>query len=72
MDRQNAVTLADKLIEIGREPLKIDGKEIKSSFSIGIALFPDNGADCKTLLDKADQALYKAKRKGRDGYHFIE
>jgi diguanylate cyclase (GGDEF)-like protein len=72
MDRQNAVTLAEKLINIGREPLKIDGKEIKSSFSIGIALYPDNGADCKTLLDKADQALYKAKRKGRDGYYFIE
>jgi diguanylate cyclase (GGDEF)-like protein len=72
MDREDAVTLAEKLIKLGREPLNLDGNEIKSSFSIGIALYPDDGADYETLLDKADAALYKAKRKGRDGYHFVE
>jgi len=72
IDRQNAVTLAEKLIKLGREPLHLDGKEVKSSFSIGISLYPDDGDDYETLLDKADSALYKAKRKGRDGYHFVE
>jgi len=72
IDRQNAVTLAEKLIKLGREPLNLDGKEVKSSFSIGISLYPDDGDDYETLLDKADSALYKAKRKGRDGYHFVE
>ncbi len=72
MGRENAVTLAEKLITLGREPLNLDGNEIKSSFSIGISLYPDDGDDYETLLDKADAALYKAKRKGRDGYHFVE
>jgi diguanylate cyclase (GGDEF)-like protein len=72
VDREDAVTLAEKLIELGREPLILDGKEIKSSFSIGISLYPDNGDDYETLLKKADEALYEAKRKGRDGYHFVE
>jgi len=72
VDKEDAVTLAEKLIKVGREPLNLDGKEIKSSFSIGISLYPDDGDDYETLLDKADEALYKAKRKGRDGYHFVD
>ena len=72
LDREDAVTLAEKLIDLGREPLILDGKEIKSSFSIGISLYPDNGNNYDTLLKKADEALYEAKRKGRDGYHFVE
>ena len=72
VDRDDAVTLAEKLIELGRKSLVLEGKEIKSSFSIGISLYPDNGDDYETLLKKADEALYEAKRKGRDGYHFVE
>jgi len=70
--RENAATLAKKLIKLGREPLKFGESQIKSSFSIGISLYPDDGDDYETLLDKADEALYKAKRKGRDGYHFVD
>ncbi|MCH6580758.1 MAG: GGDEF domain-containing protein, partial [Nitrospinae bacterium] len=72
VDREDAVTLAEKLVKLGREPLNLDGNEIKSSFSIGISLFPDNGADYETLLNKADEALYEAKRKGRNRYHLAE
>ena len=72
VDREDAVTLAEKLVKLGREPLNLDGNEIKSSFSIGISLFPDNGADYETLLNKADEALYEAKRKGRNRYHLVE
>jgi diguanylate cyclase (GGDEF)-like protein len=72
IDREDAVTLAEKLIQLGREPLILDGNEIKSSFSMGISLYPDDGDDHETLLKKADEALYKAKRKGRDGYHFVD
>jgi diguanylate cyclase (GGDEF)-like protein len=34
--------------------------------SIGLALFPEHGADAETLLQAADIALYEAKRNGRD------
>lgn len=72
VDRDNAKTLAEKLIKLGRETLNLDGNEVKSSFSMGISLYPDHGADYETLLNKADEALYKAKRNGRDRYHFVE
>jgi len=70
-DREDAVTLAEKLIALGREPLNLDGNEVRSSFSIGISLYPDNGTDHETLLKKADDALYMAKHKGRDRYQFV-
>jgi diguanylate cyclase (GGDEF)-like protein len=70
-DRENAVTLGEKLIRLGREPLELNGHVIKSSFSIGISLYPDDGTDYETLLKKADDALYEAKRKGRDRYQFV-
>ncbi|MCZ6514054.1 MAG: diguanylate cyclase [Nitrospinae bacterium] len=70
-DREDAVILAEKLIALGREPLNLDGNEVRSSFSIGISLYPDNGTDHETLLKKADDALYMAKHKGRDRYQFV-
>ena len=70
-DRENAVTLGEKLIRLGREPLELDGHVVPSSFSIGISLYPDDGTDYETLLKKADDALYEAKRKGRDRYQFV-
>lgn len=39
------------------------------SGSIGVARYPQDGADCKVLLYKADQALYLTKKNGKDGYH---
>ena len=72
IDRQNVVTLAEKLLKLGRSSLTLDGNEIKTSFSMGISLYPDDGDDYETLLKKADEALYKAKRNGRDGYHFVD
>lgn len=72
IDMEDAGTLAEKLIKLGGEPLMIDGNEVQLSFSIGISLYPDNGNNYESLLDKADKALYEAKRKGRNRYHFIE
>ncbi len=71
-DRGNAEMLAGKFIKLGREPLDLNGHKIQSSFSIGISLYPDNGSDYETLLKKADEALYEAKRNGRDRYHLVE
>ena len=47
-------------------PFDIDGLELHTRPSTGIAIFPDHGADPETLLQRADVAMYAAKRTGRD------
>ncbi|MCL1044629.1 EAL domain-containing protein [Shewanella electrodiphila] len=44
---------------------------ITSSASIGVACFPEDGVDCKTLLKHADTAMYAAKHAGRNGAYFF-
>lgn len=44
--------------------------ETNSSVSVGIAQFPEDGSDFKTLYNAADKALYHVKRNGKNSYHF--
>jgi len=69
--QKDAGTLANKLLEVVRPPFMIENHEIRITLSIGISLSPDNGDSSKTLLKRADEALYLAKNKGRDCYHFF-
>lgn len=52
-------------------PFKIDDRELVITVSIGIAVYPDDGADFESLLKKADMAMYRAKGAGRNAYHFF-
>jgi diguanylate cyclase (GGDEF)-like protein/PAS domain S-box-containing protein len=67
-DSSDAVRVAGKLIEAMREPFNVDGRELYVSVSMGIALYPEDGADCETLMVNADVAMYRAKDLGRDGF----
>jgi diguanylate cyclase (GGDEF)-like protein len=49
--------------------IRLPGKdEVKVSGSVGISTYPADGCDYETLLKKADEALYEAKRKGKNRY----
>jgi diguanylate cyclase (GGDEF)-like protein/PAS domain S-box-containing protein len=65
---EDAVHVAEKIIRNVQEPMNIGGTNIEVSASIGIALFPDDGADPETLLRNADSAMYRAKESGRNTY----
>jgi diguanylate cyclase (GGDEF)-like protein/PAS domain S-box-containing protein len=67
-DDQYAPLVAEKLINAFKQPLALDEHEITISLSIGISLFPQHGEDTETLLRNADAAMYKTKKKGRNGY----
>lgn len=58
--------IADKLIASIAEPLSLSEKLTSTSASIGVALFPQHGADLETLLKHADQAMYAAKSRGKN------
>jgi predicted signal transduction protein with EAL and GGDEF domain len=53
------------------EPISIAGYELFVTASIGIAQFPDHGADVDHLLRHADAAMYEAKRLGKNQFRFF-
>ena len=62
---------AGQLLDTVARPFLIDGRELVTTASIGIALFPADGADLGTLLKNADTALHQAKAVGRNTYQFF-
>ena len=68
---QGAARVAQKLLDASRESYQIDHHELTMAPSLGIALFPDDGADFDTLSQCADVAMYRAKVDGRNTYRFF-
>ena len=62
--------LRGKTSEVMRFVLDVEGQVISVSASIGIALFPQHSHEPSTLLKLADQAMYAAKRKGKNTFAF--
>lgn len=60
-----------KIVETIRSPFYIDDNQYFVTASIGIAVFPDNSDSAETLMMYADQALYAAKRAGKNQYQFF-
>ncbi|MFO1048808.1 MAG: EAL domain-containing protein [Geminicoccaceae bacterium] len=64
--QEDAAALAQKLVEIVREPVRLGERELLVTASIGVAVYPIAGGDRDALLRHADAALYRAKASGRD------
>ncbi len=60
-----------KIVETVRSPFHIDDNQYFVTASIGIAVFPDHSDSAETLMMYADQALYAAKRAGKNQYQFF-
>lgn len=69
---EHAAKVAEKLIERVSLRRQVDGVDITLGASIGIATFPDCGANLDGLLRAADIAMYEAKRAGRQQYRFFD
>ncbi len=68
---EDAARVAQRILDALASPFRIEGHEIFTSASIGIAVFPDDGGDVETLLKNADTAMYSAKEEGRKNYKFF-
>jgi len=62
---------AQAIIEILSLPYYLDGQELYSSPSIGIALYPEDGLNATSLIKNADAAMYHVKQNGRRKYSFF-
>ena len=63
---EDAMTVARRIRQIIGQPLLLQGREVRVSASVGIALYPEDGEDSASLLKHADTAMYHAKSLGRD------
>jgi diguanylate cyclase (GGDEF)-like protein/PAS domain S-box-containing protein len=64
---EEALRVAHSLLAAVRQPLAWEGEELHVGGSIGVAFYPHHGEAPEALLARADQAMYLAKREGRDG-----
>ncbi|MEO6744920.1 MAG: diguanylate cyclase [Caldimonas sp.] len=67
----DAVPVAEKMLASLAQPARIGSHDLTLSASIGIALYPEDGADAATLIQRADAAMYRAKGRGAGAYEFF-
>jgi diguanylate cyclase (GGDEF)-like protein len=63
--------VARNLLSVLAQPLLLSGHECHTTASIGIAVYPKDGADVQTLTKNADMAMYLAKEDGKNGFRFF-
>jgi diguanylate cyclase (GGDEF)-like protein len=68
----DATLSAGKVLESLAPPFLIGGNRLHVGVSIGVSMYPDDGADVETVLRNADTAMYQAKREGRNNYRVFQ
>ncbi|HMK79155.1 MAG TPA: PAS-domain containing protein [Xanthobacteraceae bacterium] len=67
-----AEALAGRVVDVLASPIMVEGHEINTGLSVGIALAPNDGTAADHLMKCADLALYRAKAEGRGLFRFFE
>ena len=65
--REDAMAIAGKILNELAEPFSLGPEPLRTSVSIGVAVYPGDGPNEEELIRSADLAMYQAKRKGRNG-----
>ena len=64
--------IADRLRDVARESIDLDGIETKLTISIGFAVYPDDADSTETLMSVADHTMFHAKSIGRNNVQFFQ
>jgi diguanylate cyclase (GGDEF)-like protein len=68
---EDAAISARKTLRALTAPHLIDGKSLDINVSIGVSTYPIDGQDAESLMNRADNAMYEAKQRGRNTYQFF-
>ena len=68
---ENASQIAEKVVHLLSQPIIFDKEQAVVGTSIGIALYPDDSEDMVQLIKQADEAMYRIKKAGKNGFCFI-
>jgi diguanylate cyclase len=69
---RSAAAVAEKLLARIAEPAQVENHYLECSASVGICIYPEDGADRTTLMKNADIAMYSAKSARRGGYRYFD
>ncbi len=68
---QHASVVADLVLAQLRNPFVVDGSEVHVTASVGISVFPQDAPDADALQRSADNAMYRAKSRGKNRFEFF-
>jgi diguanylate cyclase (GGDEF)-like protein/PAS domain S-box-containing protein len=68
----DAALSAQKLLSAASMPYRVEEHDLQITVSVGIGIYPDDGADAETLVKNADIAMLSAKDNGRNNYQFFK
>lgn len=71
-DAEDAALIADKIRLAVLEPYTIEGHHLQLTASIGVSVYPEDGANAESLIQGADVAMYHAKEKGKNRSQFFK
>ena len=69
---EDAAITARRMLQAIAAPHHVDDHSLHVTTSIGLSVFPEDGADAETLIKNADTAMYQAKENGRHSYQFFK
>ena len=67
----DAAVICNKLLTSLAQPAPVLGQVLRLSASIGIAIYPEDGNDAAALINGADTAMFRSKRRGAGGFEFL-
>ncbi|KAF1855056.1 hypothetical protein Lal_00001571 [Lupinus albus] len=71
-DYNHIAGIIQAAIEAINSSWNFNGNDLHVSASVGIAMYPKDGQDADSLIKAADMAMYEAKQKGKNRYHFFD
>jgi diguanylate cyclase (GGDEF)-like protein/PAS domain S-box-containing protein len=69
-DQKLSVDVVQRLMDSVAQPVMLGSKEFFVTCSIGVAVYPTDGAPADSLIEHADIAMYRAKKLGRNNFQF--
>lgn len=69
---QDCESVLKRLLQAAAAPVIVDEAVLRVSASIGVTIYPQDGADADQLMRHADQAMYQAKQTGKNCYHLFD
>ncbi len=69
-DSRDAAAVCQKILRAMKEPFNVSDFRLNVTFSIGVSLYPADGNDIQALVKNADDAMYRAKKEGKNTYRF--